>query len=395
MASAYNDDVDVILEFAPGDDVFETSPTWVDITSDLREFRTTRGRSHVLDRMQAGVAKFTLNNSSGDYNPTNASGTHGTGVRVFNPYRLRVVYNSTTYDEYRGYAESYSLEGNHDQVAVVRCIDAFRLLAMFEADLTESSEFSGTRIGNLLDTAGWPASWRALDTGSHMVQALSAEFDSVLEQIHRTVLVEQGLFYISGDGTATFKDGSTLIQDKTSASATFSDDGSDVKYVDAQLVHDDAQLWNSVDVTRVGGSTQSSTSASSVPIYGERSLVLAETLHVSDGEALALAGWLRNIYASPGTRSPELVVKPEADGTTNYWATCLGLELLDRVNVERTLLGGDDFDEDCHVEGVQHEVRMVGGRSWTTTFTLSPRLGITDWWILGTSQLGTDTRLGY
>jgi hypothetical protein len=126
-------------------------------------------------------------------------------------------------------------------------------------------------------------------------------------------------------------------------------------------------------------------------VYGERSLILAETLHVADGEALALADWLRHVHATPLTRSPELVVKPEA----GFFEECLSLDFLDRVNVERTKVGGADFDVDCFIEGVAHEVRMVGGRSWTTTFQLSPDLPFSNWWILGTSELGTDTRLGY
>jgi hypothetical protein len=267
---------------------------------------------------------------------------------------------------------------------------------MLEDDLTESAEFSGTRIGNLLDTAGWPAGWRDLDTGTHMVQALSEEFDSVLGQIHRSVLVEQGLFWVAGDGDATFRDANTRIQDKTSATATFSDDGADLRYVDLVLSYDDGQLWNKSTVTRVStvgvGTSQTASDASSIGEFGERHLHLAETLHVANGEALALADWLVMEHKDVRVRVPELVVKPEDD--TALWPEALGLELLDRVNVERQFTG-DDFDEDNHVEGVSHDVRMVGGRSWTTTFQLSPVLPFDDWWILGTSELGADTRLGY
>ena len=52
-------------------------------------------------------------------------------------------------------------------------------------------------------------------------------------------------------------------------------------------------------------------------------------------------------------------------------------------------------DKNFHIEGISHDVQMLGGRSWITTFQLSPELPYTNWWILGTSELGTDTRLGY
>ena len=122
-------------------------------------------------------------------------------------------------------------------------------------------------------------------------------------------------------------------------------------------------------------------------------LVLAETIHLRDGEALALADWLVMENKNIRVRIPELVVKP-ADQAT-LWPHALGREFLDRVNVERTKIGGDDFDGDCHVEGIKHDVTMVGQRSWTTTFQLSPKLPHDDFWIVGTSELGTDTRLGY
>lgn len=397
MSSAFDSDVDVTVEVAFGDDVYDT-PTWTEITSSVREFATRRGRSRVLDRMQAGTARLTLNNTSGDFNPENTAGTYYPDVKVFNPIRITATHNTITYPLFRGFVESWdntAKGGGKDQVAVVRCVDAFRLFAMFEEELTESSEFSGTRIGNLLDTAGWPAGWRDLDTGTHMVQGLTAEFDTVLNQIHRTVLVEQGLFWVAGDGDATFRDGNTRIQDKTTVAATFSDDGSDTGYVDLQLVYDDSQLWNKAHVTRVDGTQQSASNSTSIGNYGERALHLAETLHVSNGEADALANWLVVENRDVRVRAPELVVKPQGDGTTTFWVDCLGLELLDRVNVERSDVGGDTFDEDAHVEGVEHVVRMVGGRSWTTTFQLSPVLPFDDWWVLGTSELGADSRLGY
>lgn len=396
MTASYNTDVDITIEVAFGDDVFDTSPTWVDITDDVRTFSTVRGRSRVIDQMQAGQALLTVSNSSGDYNPANTAGTHYPGVRVMNPIRIQADYDSTTYDLFRGFVETWNAEfpsAAKDNVSVVKCIDGFRLFAMYEGDWTQSAALSGTRVGNILTAVGWPAGWRDIDSGTHTVAALSTEFDTALSQLHRTALVEQGLFFIAGDGDATFRDGNTRIEDQASVAETFSDDGSDLKYVDAHLVYDDSQLWNQATVTRIDGEAQTSTDSTSVGDYGQRDLHLSSTLHYADGEAFSLAGWLVMEHGNVLVRVPELTVKPERD-PSNLWAPVLSLELLDRVNVEKTL-PGDDFDDDFHVEGVSHNVRMVGGRSWETTFQLSPKLPHDDWWILGTSELGTDTRLGY
>lgn len=398
MTAAYNSTVNVTVEIAFGDGVFDTTPTWVDVTADVREFSTGLGRSRVLDQMQAGTATVALNNNTGDYNPENTAGANYPGVGVMNPIRILAAYNAVTYPLFRGFVETYDQAAANSgklQVAVARCVDAFRLFAMFEEELTEVGTFSGTRLGQLLDTVGWPAGWRDMDTGNQVVSGLTGEFDSVLAQVHRTILVEQGLFWVAGDGDATFRDGHTRIVDKTSVVATFSDDGADLPYVDLQLAYDDSQLWNKAVVTSVGGTSQTVSDSTSITLYGQRDLNLSETIHYyGDGPAYSLAGWLVMENKDVRVRAPALVVKPEAS-PAGLWPVALGIDLLDRVNVERTQVGGDAFDEDCHVEGVAHEVRMAGGRSWTTTFQLSPVLPFADFWILGTSQLGTDTRLGY
>lgn len=397
MSGSYNSTVTVTIECGFGEDVFDTTITWTEITSVVREFNIQRGRSRVLDQMGAGTATLVVNNSTGNFNPWNTAGAYSPNVRVNTPIRIRATYNAVTYDLFRGFVQSWevrAITGGFDPHVVIEAVDAFTILAMVEEELTESAEASGTRIGNLLDTAGWPAAWRDIDTGNHNVQALTAEFDGVLNQINRAVLVEQGLFWIAADGDATFRDGNTRIQDKAASSGTFSDDGADNPYYDLKLAYDTTQLWNDASVTRVDGVAQTSTDATSVGDYGTRALHLSETLHVADGESLALADWLVMENKDVRVRATQLVLVPEHSPST-LWPHALGREFLDRVNIERTDITGDDFDDDCHIEGVSHEVRMVGGRSWTTTFQLSPKLPFSDFWILGTSALGTDTRLGY
>ena len=44
MTASFDADVDVTVEFAFGDEPFET-PTWVDVTSSVRGFSVKRGRS--------------------------------------------------------------------------------------------------------------------------------------------------------------------------------------------------------------------------------------------------------------------------------------------------------------------------------------------------------------
>ena len=394
MVAEYNLDTDIIIEAAFGSDPLAT-PSWTEISSFVREFDIERGRSRVLDDMQAGVATILLDNTDSRFDPINTGSPHSPNVRVFTPIRIRAVHNSITYDLYYGFATGWpqSYPEVKDSVVVLECVDGFRLMSMFEEELTESQEPAGTRIGNLLDTMSWPGGLRDLDTGNHNVAALTAEFGSVLGEIKRAELVEQGLFWVAGDGNATFRDGNTRIQDD-SIQAIFSDDGSDLGYWDIQIDYDDEQLWNKAVVTRTDGIAQTASDATSIGDFGQRDLHLSETLHVADGEANALAEWLVDDNKDIRSRFSQLTLRPEGD-PVNLWPAALGLELWEKVNVERNPTGADTLDVDCYIEGVTHTVTLVGERSWTTTFQLSPDLGHSDWWILGTGELDADTRLGY
>lgn len=396
MTASYNSDVDVTVRFAYGQDVYDTTPTWTDETADVMSFATTRGRSRILDQVQPGRATIRLLNTSGDYSPWNTAGANSPNVNVLTRVNVRATYNLTTYDLFTGYVTGWPNQWEQSgkfPVVEVTAVDGMHLLAMVEEALTESQETSGARIGNLLDVAGWPASWRSLDGGNKNVTALSAEFNSMLGEIYRTVLVEDGLFFIDGAGDAIFKDGHTRIEDDT-IQATFSDDGADVGYRNLRVDYDESQLWNNATVTRTDGTAQTATDATSIASFGQRDLHLSETVHYSDGEAKAFADWLVAEFKDPRARVPDIVLQPEED-PSNMWPEALGRELLDKVNVEATTIAGDDFDEDCYIEGVTHNVTMVGSRRWETTFQLSPDLPFTDWWVLGTSELGTNTRLAY
>lgn len=394
MTAAYNSDVNVTVEAAFGYDPLAT-PTWTDITAYVRQFQIQRGRSHVLDQMQAGQATLVLDNRDSRFTPRNTSGAYYPNVRVFTPLRIRAVHNVVTYDLYRGFVTGWpqTYPGIKDAVSVVNCVDAFRLLAMYETEFSENVEDAGTRVGNLLDVAGWPAGWRDIDTGVHTVADLTAEFNSVLGEIQRAELVEQGAFWIAGTGDATFRDGLTRLED-TTIQATFSDDNFDIDYTDINWTLDDGQLWNHAVVTRQNGTAQESTDATSVGDYGQRDLHLSETLNYRDGEALALADWLVLLHSDIRVRVQSVTIIPE-NQPTNAWPVALGLEIWDKVNVERTPPSSSAIDVGAFVEGIAHDVSMVGGRRWQTTFQLSANMPYADWWVLGTSELGTDTRLAY
>lgn len=391
--SVWDADVDLTVEAAFGFGPLAT-PTWTDISPYVRQVTTERRKSRILDETQAGQATLVLKNNDSRFDPANTDGPYSPDVKVNTPIRVFAVHDTVTYHLFRGFAVAWPQKypGVKDSVVEVPCLDAFRLMAMSETELTKPAAKSGTRIGSLLDTLGWPAGWRNLDTGTHDVAAITGEFNSILGEIRRAVLVEQGLFWVAGNGDATFRDANTRIQDRTVA-ATF-DDPNALSYSLPVFDYDDTQLWNQATVTRRDGIPQTSTNGSSVTAYGKRDLHLSETLHVADGEALAMAQWLTGEHSDIRLRVSELTLYPMKD-PTNLWPVALGLDFWDMVNIKRTPPGGSALDVNCFVDGVSHEISKVGAKRWNTTIGLSPDLPHDDWWILGSSELGVDTRLGY
>lgn len=395
MTATWDTDVTLIVETSQTTGPFETA-VWVDIAAFTRAISIERTTSAIVDEVQAGSMLLTLDNTDSRFDPNNTSGPYSPNLGVGTPMRIRATHNAITYDLFYGFVTGWPQEypANLDSVVVLPCVDGFRYLAMFEAEFTESEELSGTRIGNLLDTVGWPAGQRDLNAGTHNVAALSAEFNTALDEIRRTILVEQGLFWVAGNGDATFRDANTRIQDRT-VQATFSDDGADLSYSFPRIPNDDSQLWNKAHVTRADGVEQVVSDATSITDHGEADLHLANTHHVADGEARALADWLVSEYAEVRFRMDELVLYPMKD-PVNLWPVALGIEFWDMVNVELTPLSSSTIDVNCFVQSISHEITKVGGMRWDTTLQLSPDLAHgSDYWILGTSTLGTSTRLGY
>jgi len=92
------------LEIAPGDSWNTASPTWVDITADLREGWTLNiGRDISDARPRPSTLTLTLDNSSRDYDPENAAGPYFGDLVPLMQIRLRATHNTVTYDRFRGF----------------------------------------------------------------------------------------------------------------------------------------------------------------------------------------------------------------------------------------------------------------------------------------------------
>jgi len=124
------------VEFAPGDNWNVASPTWVNITAEVRNtpgFRIRRGRQTPFTRMRPSTLTLTLDNSTGNFDPDNSSGAYANDLVPMVPIRVRATHNAVTYDLYRGFVTSWTVgqKDFSDTFTTVQAVDGLSLLQLY------------------------------------------------------------------------------------------------------------------------------------------------------------------------------------------------------------------------------------------------------------------------
>jgi hypothetical protein len=374
----------------------DVSDRFLDPESDSgSDFSYTYGRGDELANGDTGVASFTLDNWDGNWELGIAPGT---AVRVI------ATVASTTYPVLYGVVESAPAVWPHkglDAVVDVRVADGMTLLARSElGEMTRPSELTGDRIAGLLDTAGWPAALRQIDSGRVYIDELG-EYDADgelqdtivngLQAIREAVEAEQGQCYIAPDGSFVFHDRLSRIglefgqiygggylsgyeTGGTGAATTFG--GAGLDYDNLVPRYDDATLWTVGRAEMSDGTVIEYDDATAVATYGRRVYVLRD-LPISDLEAEVLTAWMVVRYANPARRYDRLEIEAATEAELT---AVLTLRPGDVIRVQSDAIGGGAaVDEYVHVEKIDHR---VGSNLWWSTFHLSPYFGDGPWLVL-------------
>lgn len=380
---------------------------WTDLSDRLRAspgISWGYGRTTELDRMQAGYGSVRLDNSDRALDPSNEDSPFWPHVRPMVRCRLTVADPEwfATWPEvwplmwgrqvFVGFVEGWapSWPGQTDSVVDVPVVDGFKLLASARTSAGYSLESSGVRIANLLTAAGWNTDDRELDAGQSDVQAYAPSDRIVLNAIQETADTEDGVFYITPDGVAQFRDRYSRIV--STSQATFGDGPGELPYRDLAPTWDDERVWNDVSATPDGLTVQRAEDVGSQASYGPRWLE-KQTLHTSELEAADYASWLLGRYAEPRLRVDQLVLLAHAND--DVLAQVMARTPGDRVTVMRRPPGGGvPMQLDVFIESVSHR---IFGAEWVTTWSLSPAFLETVWrlGVEGFSELGETSRLSY
>jgi hypothetical protein len=370
------------------------STQWSTITTtDIRAITIRRGRTREDQANQPGALSLTLENYTSQYDPDNSSSsyqwngysvlTRGMGVRV------RATWSATDYVIYQGYLEQLDTDMSLDPVVVMQFTDALAKIGSYTVAAISSSysgDTTATRVGRILDAAGWDSSLRSL-TGSRTMKPTTygATALALSEEANNC---EYGRFYADRQGNITLLPYESLLT--TPYRFTLSDSRADgtIEY-DAISTNPGAKyLVNTIVLTQDNSNSQTATNTASVGRYGTaQKLVTAPLLNNSD--ALTMAQIYADKNALPSTRVDH--IEFDALGISTLWDSLLQTDLGDNVNVERTTIDSRNRTFTSIVEAINLDITPF---SWRVGLDLSPsaRTGL---FILGTSTLGGSDTLWY
>jgi len=384
------------ISLLDGSDVLGStaSANWSTIpTSDIRKMSIRRGRTREDQANQPGALSLTLENYTSQYDPDNSSNsyawsgysvlTKGMGVRV------RATWSGTDYVIYRGYLEQLETDISLDPVVVMQFTDALAKIGSYTV-ATISSAYAGdttaTRVGRILDAAGWSASLRSL-TGSRTMKSTTygATALALSEEANNC---EYGRFYADRQGNLTLIPYESLLTTPYRFTLSDSRATGTIEYDSISTNPGAKYLVNSVTLVQDNSTSQTATNAGSVIRYGTAQKSI--TAPLSDN---SVAATLAQIYADknalPATRVDH--IEFDALGISTLWASLLQTDLGDNVNVERTTIDARNRTFTSIVEAMNLDITPF---SWRVGLDLSPsaRTGL---FILGTSTLGGSDTLWY
>lgn len=419
MSVAFDSNVNLTVQIGFDSEPFDNSQSFTDVSQYVRGINIKRGRSNELGQFTAGTCELLLSNADNRFNPTQTTHYYDSAnarskIQPLKVVKVSATYDSSTYVLYYGHLDtipvSYPVSGS-DSVVRFRAIDAFKIFAgqtiqsvgwrlgtVGFSELGQSTrlgygdsvELTSVRLSRLLDSIGFPASLRDVNTGTLNIQQ-EAITTNLLTAMRSCETAENAQFFIASDGKATFRNRNYKLSNTKAVNvqATFDNSGSNLPFTDVVTSFDTDEVRNVYEWTRSGGSTQYVADADSVQRYTAKTSTLT-TKNTSDANVLSIIQQKLAETSLPIERIDRLDIDPRQ--STSIWPQALGLEFGDRVKVNITNPNGSTFSDEVWVESISHQINS-GSQTWNYTITLSP--AGSSGWVLGQAKLGEGTRFAY
>lgn len=388
---------------------------WTDVTAYVQSISISRGRDDVLSGVQPGTATFTFVNNDGRFSPGYTLSPLYPNVTLQRAIRVIAtpgILSRMTFAElatytfaelatmrtdgglYFGYIQTITPtpEAGGISRTTIQATDGFTWLDLASSAPTYSASTMTTHVGVALNSASWPASARSISTGLLTFTPTFSD-SSVLSQLQTIVNDnEGGLVYMDGAGNVVAQDQATRFAAPYTTSAYTFTDTAAVTSLNAERPISD--MANEVKVTYTGSATVTKTDTPSQAAYGPRRLNLTAAF-LGGTDADDWASWLLSQRKDPKDRLSFSFI---ANISTALVLQANVRDLSDRITwTESNTKTGTNGD--YYIERIDHQIE-AGGMSHIVTYQLSPvvpysRQSIRVWWTLGTSALGTGTRLAY
>ena len=334
--------------------------TFTDVTSYVQSVSISRGRSRDLNAFVSGAATINLENSAdGRFNPANVSGPYYPGIEPLIEVIVDcLVAGQSSYTNlYRGFVTDWLTQYPNKTTSKVQvsCSDAFVKLANIETtSLAVSSTDSGSMVTSILDNSQVAYSGTtSVDTGNSTMQSINKSTNalSLIQEIEKS---ENGSFFAGSDGTLNFKNRHSSFPSATTT--VFSDDGSDIPYLEVNQPVDDDLIFNVINLTREGGSQQSAQDTASQGKYLKRYLERSNLLNSSDSDVALAATFLLAKFKNALPRFSQMVLNIDTLSTANQ-LTVLGLELSSAIKIEITPPGeGSQIARQSVIDGISFAI---------------------------------------
>jgi hypothetical protein len=373
----------------------DTASDVVDVSDITLRASIRRGRNRILNKFEAGSATVILEDTNGDWVPSNTSSPYYGKLVPLRKIRIWADYDSGSgtvrYYLYSGYITSYdtNFQLGLETISSVtlQCVDAFRLfskVAISTVAGTSAGQTTGARIDNLLDVAAYPTSMRVIDTGDSTVQADPGTERDLLAALQTIENSEFGGFFIDPEGNATFLSRDTVAQKADGTATDFADDGTGISYQAIDFAYDDTLIFNDVTVSREGGTPQTVQDTSSIETFfihsGKREGLLIET----DAESLEQANMILQSRKDAVFRIDSIGLNLADDAETARIVAGLSLDIFDLVDITKSTPGAGSVTLELFVQGIQHDITT---NTWgTKLFTAEP---IIQAFILDSATQGT------
>jgi hypothetical protein len=362
----------------------------VDVSNVVDSVSTKRGRSATADEFQTGTLTLRIVDQNGDFNPQNPSSPYFGFLTPMRKVSISATYGGTTYPMFSGFITSYTTttprNANDVVYTTISAVDATRLAQNAQISTVTgatANDLSGTRINQILNTIGWPASMRDVDSGLTRLQNDPGTARTALAALQTATNSEYGAIYVDASGSWTFQDRTVTVASVAATPVVFNDNGTDISYFNAVWRTDDTLVFNQANITRTGGTVQNATDAASVAKYFAHTYNQQNLLMQTDAEALDYARAYVASRAETSVRCDAIELDLYTDNYAAGTVAALDLDFFDPVTITTNQPGSSTLTKTLQVFGVAHNVTP---NKWRTTFTtLEP---IIDGFIIGSTRSG-------